>query len=364
MIDLETVRDFVYENFPMVKLTKGGTHFNARCILCGDSKKSLSKRRFNLDWNNGNPIWQCFNCGRSGSFVPLYAEINGIDPKQAKAEIFSHSPALFNKRMKDPWKKKRREVPREPLTEYHNYILRSCIGPTDSAQSYITKQLKKALKDFIVDRHLPEHVKIYAAHEGRYRNRLIIPIYDGDKIVYFQGRRIHKNIEPKYLNPIAEKEQIILNKEKFDSDKYIIVTEGLIDAFMIPNQGTASLGSSVSEKFLNELDKLTDKGIIIFFDNDDAGEKAFAKFTDPKFENIFRDKVKYFLFPDKYKRQDCTDLNEIVTNDDIEDVYSFIVDNSYTYGELSAMDQSDWKYYKGAARTQESEGRIVKNEID
>ena len=336
MINLETVRDFVFENFPMVKLTKGGTHFNARCVLCGDSKKSLSKRRFNLDWNNGNPIWQCFNCGRSGSFVPLYAEVMGIDPKQAKAEIFDHSPALFNKRMKDPWKKKR-EVPREPLTEYHDYILKSCITPADTPKGYITKQLKKALKDFMVERYLPEHIKIYAAYEGRYRNRFIIPIYDGNKIVYFQGRRIHKNIEPKYLNPIAEKERIILNKEKFDKAKYIIVTEGLIDAFMIPDQGTASLGSSVSAKFLKELWKLTDKGIILFFDNDEAGKKAFTKFTDEKFGNIFRDKVKYFLFPDKYKRQSYTDLNEIITNDDIEDVYSFVVSNSYNLVTAVAM---------------------------
>lgn len=336
----------------MVKLTKGGTHFNARCILCGDSKKSLSKRRFNLDWNNGNPMWHCFNCGRSGSFVPLYAEIKGIDEKLAKAEIFSHSPSLFDNRMKDPWRESIKESNGEPLTEYHNYILKSCVSLSDSPQSYITKQLKKALKNFIVERYLPEHIKMYAAYEGRYRNRFIIPIYDGNKIVYFQARRIHKNMEPKYLNPIAEKERIILNKENFDRSKYIIVTEGLIDAFMIPAQGTASLGSSISEKFLKELDKLTDKGIILFFDNDDTGTKAFKKFTDEKIENSFRDNVKYFLFPDKYKGEGYTDLNEIVTNDDIEDVYSFVVSNSYNLVTAVSMlsteekEKEDFKTYK------------------
>ena len=98
---------------------------------------------------------------------------------------------------------------------------------------------------------------------------------------------------------------------------------------MIPNQGTASLGASISETFLKTLFKYTDKDVILFFDNDKAGRKAFNKFTDEEYGNIFRDKVKYFLFPDKYKRQ-YTDLNEIVTNEKIEDVYEFIVNNSHT----------------------------------
>ena len=226
---------------------------------------------------------------------------------------------------------KKVNTPSKPLTTYHDYILKSCISPTDNPTGYITKQLKKALKKFISIRNLPGHIKVYAAYEGRYRNRFIIPVYEGNRILYFQARRIHRNMEPKYLNPIAEKDQIILNKERFDRNKYIIVTEGLIDAFMIPNQGTASLGSSVSKSFLKILFSYTDKGVIIFFDNDEAGKKAFDKFTNKKYGNIFKDNVKYFLFPNKYKRQGYTDLNEIITNEKIEDVYEFIVSNSYNW---------------------------------
>jgi len=335
MIDLDIVREFVLEHLPMVKITKRGTHFQTRCVLCGDSKKSPTKRRFHLDWNKGNPMWHCFNCERSGSFIPLYAEVTGQSQEKIRSIIFNHHTDQWDKKKsgtKKRWNGNNKPIKKfngEPLTTYHDYLLKYCVSHTDNPTGYITKNLQKKLKEFISNRDLPEHVKVYAAYEGRYRNRFIIPVYEGNKIVYFQARRINKYIEPKYLNPEAEKERIILNKEKFDRSKHIIVTEGLIDAFMIPNQGTASLGASISETFLKTLFKYTDKDVILFFDNDKAGRKAFNKFTDEEYGNIFRDKVKYFLFPDKYKRQ-YADLNEIVTNEKIEDVYEFIISNSHT----------------------------------
>lgn len=338
MIDLEIVREFILEHFPMVKVTKRGTHFHARCILCGDSKKSPNKRRFHLDWNRGNPVWQCFNCQRSGSFVPLYSEITGVDIDTARSIIFSTHTNQWEKKKWNRWSEDQpiKKFNSTPLTTYHDYVLKSCITPTDNPTSYITRRLQEELKKFISERKLPEYVRVYAAYEGKYRNRFIIPVWEENNIVYFQARRIHESMEPKYINPVSEKERIILNKENFDPNRYIIATEGLIDAFMIPNQGTACLGSSFSETFLKILFDCTKKGVILFFDNDDAGKKAFKKFTDEQFGNIFKDKVKYFLFPNKYKRQGFTDLNEIITNDRIDDVYNFIVSNSYLLVTLSA----------------------------
>ena len=80
MIDLETVTAFMLSNFEQVKITKNGTHFLARCPLCGDSKKNPFKKRFNLDYNNGVPGWHCFNCPNEdhGNFYDIYSRIKGI----------------------------------------------------------------------------------------------------------------------------------------------------------------------------------------------------------------------------------------------------------------------------------------------
>jgi len=338
VIDLEVVREFVFEHFPKVKVTKGGTHFNARCILCGDSKKSLSKRRFNLNYNNGNPIYQCFNCGESGSFIDLYAKVKGIDYDEAKRILFDYSPSRFMERIEHAEKRWNGGIKDfnsgKPLTECHNYILKNCISPEDVPKDIITKRHQQELFKFIEERHIPKHVKLYVAYKDLYKGRIIIPIFEKHSIVYFQARAIHKNMYPKYKNPATEKERIILNKENFDPNRYIIVTEGLIDAFMIPNQGTACLGSSISELFLKDLFETKPKGIIIFFDNDEPGIVAFRKFTGTgkyrkDFGNEYKKEVKYFIFPDKYKREGIEDLNEAVSKFNIGNVYDFVVENSY-----------------------------------
>ena len=344
MIDLETVREFVFEHFPKVVVKQGGTHFNARCILCGDSKKSLSKRRFNLNYNNGNPIYQCFNCGESGSFIDLYARVKGVDYDEAKRILLDYSPSRFEERINKAEKRWNGGIKKfnngEPLTKCHDYILKHCISTEDVPKSFITKRHQEELFKFIKERHIPEHIKLYVAYDDKYKGRIIIPIFENQSIVYFQARAIHKHMYPKYKNPATEKERIILNKENFDPDRFIISTEGLLDAFMIPKQGTTPLGLSFSETFLEILFKYTNKGVILCFDNDEAGREAFRKFTGAgkkykKFGNEYREEVKYFIFPDKYKRENIEDLNEVVSKYKIDNVYDFVVENSYELDKAS-----------------------------
>jgi hypothetical protein len=167
----------------------------------------------------------------------------------------------------------------------------------------------KKLEQFYNSRKIPYEYKIYIAYKGKYKNRIIIPIFDEDNnIIYFQARRIPgSGITPKYDNPVAPKELCILNKHKFDKEKYIIVHEGLIDAFMVGKQGTSCLGKEISEELLQELFKLTNKGVIVALDNDTEAYKSLARFMR---KNPMARKVKYFLYPKKFEGYD--DINSIV----------------------------------------------------
>ena len=77
-MDLQFVTQFMLQNFEQTKISGNGTHFLARCLLCGDSKKNPYKKRFNLNWNDGVPGWHCFNCGRYGNFIEIYSIVKGI----------------------------------------------------------------------------------------------------------------------------------------------------------------------------------------------------------------------------------------------------------------------------------------------
>jgi DNA primase len=326
MITLEGVNEFIYANLQNVKTSKNGTHFHARCPLCGDSKKSKAKKRFHLDYNEGQPFWHCFNCGRSGSFLQLYAEINGTTVYEAKKHFRRFDVDYLTQALSP---KKKEKVLKEIHYETHNYILDDCVNINDDAEGYVIKSHQKALQGFINRRNLPDNFPLYIAYKGDYKSRIIIPVFEGDDIVYFQGRACTDSIEPKFKNPTLKKGDVILNKDKFNRSKYIIITEGLIDAFIVGDQCTCALGASISEYFVDRLLKLTDKGVIVALDNDETGENEYIKLL----EESFGHKLKYFEMP--YKYQEIKDINMLVEKYDIENMYQFIVDNSYTSFELA-----------------------------
>lgn len=324
MIDLQVVSEFAYQYLQKATAQKNGTHFHSRCPLCGDSKKNPRKKRFHLDWHNGNPGYHCFNCGEKGPFLKLYAIVKGISEEQARKELFKYD----SDRMKKSLTKKRDTIEAiEVKVNSYNYILEDCISEY-SSKSVLSTSAHKILKDFRHERQIPKEYKLYYSITGRYKNRIIVPVFKGGVMIYFQGRRIPGSpIEPKYLNPSTEKQVIIHNEELFERDKYIIVTEGLIDAFMVGNQGTSCLGKEINPEFLKKLFSLTDKGVIIALDNDEDGKKSLNKFME---NNGYNKRCWYFLMPDKYKYH-CKDANDIKTKYNIENLYELIVESSYSF---------------------------------
>jgi DNA primase len=215
-------------------------------------------------------------------------------------------------------------IPKQPQVFMN--ILDDCLSPTDSANGYITQKFQNYLLNFIKDRKIPENIKLFVAHKGKYKGRIIIPVYNNEgDLIYFQGRAVNESIKPKYLNPDIDKQLVIYNDGNFERDKYIVVSEGLLDAFMIPKQGTTCLGSSISEFFIKMLLQKTDKGVILAFDNDKPGIQSMLKFMKT---NKYSNAVFYFLFPDKYSVD--TDLNALVAEYKIDDVYQLVTDNSFS----------------------------------
>ena len=329
MLDLEFVTQFMLQNFEQTQVSNNGTHFLSRCLICGDSKKNPYKKRFNMDWNNGVPGWHCWNCGRHGNFIEIYSIVTGKSYDDAKKELFYTWKG--NNQVKKEFKRKSKKVD-NPITKkeinYDNFdwIRQKSLSIYDAEDRYV-----RALKKFYESRKIPSECILYICYEGRYRNRIIIPIFNENReIIYFQARRIPKTgLKPKYDNPVAPKELIILNRHRFDRSKSIIVFEGLIDAFMVKNQGTSCLGKEVSEELIVELKKLTDENVIIALDNDSEAYKALAKLFK---KNRYAKKVKYFLYPSKYK--DYDDINNIVRNENEGmDVYNLITQNSVNYSQ-------------------------------
>jgi hypothetical protein len=206
--------------------------------------------------------------------------------------------------------------------ENFNYILNDCLMVDSEPNGYIQSKFYCLLKQFINERKID--FPVYISYKGNYKGRIIIPIIENGNIIYFQGRRIIEDIEPKYLNPSVEKQQIILNRNNFDCNKSIVITEGIIDANAIGSQGTSILGKELTQEFLNNISKYTNKDIIVAMDNDQDGIKKIYEYID-YFKN-----VKYFLMPKEFNN--IKDFNQLLVETDINksEIYKLVLRNSYS----------------------------------
>tara|TARA_Y100001968_G_scaffold333713_1_gene398616 strand:+ start:6607 stop:8640 length:2034 start_codon:yes stop_codon:yes gene_type:complete len=121
----------------------------------------------------------------------------------------------------------------------------------------------------------------------RFRNRLIVPIFDQQKRVIGFGGRSLDGSDPKYLNSpeteIFEKGKHLYGLDKAASsirkDDCAVVVEGYFDVIALHEAGitnsVASLGTALSNQQITQLCRCTDsKRIFLNFDSDKAGIRA------------------------------------------------------------------------------------------
>jgi len=329
-IDFNKIHNFLSEYCERVKVKSSGRGFLGRCPVCGDSKKSSNTMRLHVDYYSqyDDYIAYCWNGGcevKGTTITSLMSMVKGISYTQAKKEL--NEEVFDPKKIKDRLNNKKNIIEEEKVTKILDLdIEKDCLSISSTPESTINKRFHKALVDFVRDRKIP--IDCYVAVSGRYKGRVIIPITINNELVYFQGRAISDEMTPKYLNPDVEKSNIILNIDKFDPDKSIIVTEGPIDSYMIENnQGTNALGSNISDDLLEVLFDSTERDIVLAYDNpniDEAGKKCIMKMIE---KGKYGKRVKYFLMP----YNDIKDLNELVVKKNIDNVYDFVLKHSHSY---------------------------------
>jgi DNA primase len=129
-----------------------------------------------------------------------------------------------------------------------------------------------------------------SGYYDRFRDRLMIPIFDSQGRAIAFGSRTLGNDEPKYLNspetPLFEKGKTLfaLDKAKgsIAKEDRAIVVEGYFDAIALHAVGitnaVASLGTAFSQDQLKQLLRYSESKQVIFnFDADKAGVKATAR---------------------------------------------------------------------------------------
>lgn len=166
-------------------------------------------------------VFNCFRCGYSGpiwvlskQFPKIYAEIED-----------SVSLSVYTRLRNNSAKYERPVVDASVLSD-----LKSIQQITEEDPQY-TYLLGRGWSDDIIALYRP-----LKSSSPKFKDRVIIPVYFDNKIVYFTARDITGKAEQRYINPIKEKDFIFTSKTPVDSiyNKDAFICEGVFDSFKIP----------------------------------------------------------------------------------------------------------------------------------
>ena len=298
-----------------VVLKKRGKEYVGICPFHDDSKPSMTV-------SPEKQFYYCFSCGAGGNSIKFLMEFtrnNFSDVVLSLARKNDIKVETVDPHQQEKYKKQlsKREELFKILKETKNWFkiqLNSNLG--NSAYNYLANERKLSkniieefelgfapdswtglyeyllkVKGFSYEAILNAGLIISKDNKNkvfdRFRNRLMVPIYDSQsRVVAFTGRTLDGS-NPKYLNSpetdVFEKGKILYGFDKASSNirkkDLAIVVEGNFDVISLHAKGinncVAAQGSSLSKYQISQLCRCTDnKNIVINFDSDNAGISA------------------------------------------------------------------------------------------
>jgi len=298
-----------------VVLKKRGKEFVGICPFHDDSKPSMTV-------SPAKQFYYCFSCGAGGNSIKFLMEFTRnnfsevvlslakkndinvltLDGPQNEAykkqlnkreelfKILNITKNWFKSQLNNKFGKNALDylINQRNLNKFtiEEFELGYAPNSWDKLYSYLTQVEKFSLESIknaglIISKQNDQ--KIF----DRFRNRIMVPIFDAQgRVVAFGGRSLDGQ-EPKYLNSpeteVFEKGKMLFAFDKASSnirkkDKAIVV-EGYFDVISLHSKGinncVASLGTALNKYQISQLCRCTDnKNIVINFDSDNAGKLA------------------------------------------------------------------------------------------
>lgn len=247
--------------------TRNGNKMNGRCPFCGDSKKSLSKKRGWYYFSSSS--YYCFNCGISMSGIKFLQALSGSDYNEIKQEYTK----LFLKSGLNTNLSTHFEI---PANEINIFKLKSIINPSlknplsENALNYL-KQRKVIDAPFFQD-------TLYSIYsKDKSKEFILIPWIINNIDAYYQINDFMKYNSLKYIFP-KNKSKLVAGLDNIDITwPYIIATEGYYDSLFIKN-GIALGTKAITDTQLKLIrERYPHHQLVISFDNDTAGIEAMTK---------------------------------------------------------------------------------------
>lgn len=283
-------------------------------------------------------VFHCFKTDQKGSLLKLVQLVDNCSRDDA-VEILEgrESISVLEKKLMDilttdqPVVVKNNSKPDLVLPEFTSLI--SDLSAKDFYRIRAEKYLEK--------RKLPID-GLYVCHDGRYKNRIIIPYYDQQKKLIYWNARDLGNSKLKYLGPPKEvgvgKEDVIFMAGSWPKiGETVYVCEGEFNAITLRQaefNAAACGGKNMSDK---QSLMLAGYNVVLCLDRDKAGKSGTIKMSSMisslSMQNGSKERLKYVFPP-----QGINDWNEFLIKQNTEILHHYIlrqqrtIDYSSPYG--------------------------------
>ena len=249
-------------------LVTNGGEIRIDCPFCEDKKKHLYM-------NAQKGVFHCFRCEESGSIRYLFRILEGDEGGDIRLGVLMQAD--------DGEAGDLIEMPDGYCTDF-------VYDPEGKkALEYLRG---RGLEDRIIERY---HIG-YGAW-GKYRGRILIPLFHRGVLVSFVARAYHQGLSPKILNPSSEEapspSNYLFNLDQAIFYPKVVLTEGVFDALatgVIDQEycAVASLGKHLTERQAELLCESGFEELVFAWDTRDAIPQVlyFARALVPFFRSV------------------------------------------------------------------------------
>jgi hypothetical protein len=216
--------------------------YQGSCPICREGNSWLKKRR--CYYIVEKSVVCCHNCGWYSSPYNWIVKVTGLNFKEIKKDLENTDNFVLTNNIKVEKEevKKTESLPSDSInlfdseqTDYYkqNHVVTKCL-----------ELIKSRKLDTAVNR--PQSLFV-SLKDKVHENRLIVPFYDDNKIIFYQTRTvIPDENRPKYLSKVGSEKSLYGINNISANIEYIFITEGPIDAMFIQN-GVAVAGINESK---------------------------------------------------------------------------------------------------------------------
>ena len=229
-------------------------------------------------------VAHCFSCSWSGSIEKLYKELtNGNlrkelgyldDPFTSFSSSLNFQYIVDDTRLKDIHINADLSLMRDAYTD-----------PTCAA--YLRK---RGIPEPVAKSMGFKYAEDILINNNRFRNRLLIPVYEDKKLISIEGRRILNNDETKVLYPRNSSVNTLFDIDNLDKTSTLYAVEGLMDRAVLRTSNTfrnstSIFGANITKRQLDLLKQFPK--VVYIPDSDAAGEKTVEKLKSARLGNVY-----------------------------------------------------------------------------